>query len=158
MPPSTSTPRNAFHGAKGTAADPHRRLGHSDRLDLRAYRRFRLQCLQRQQGRPAVLYPHLDPRVQRPRGIRFNTLSPGPIDTAMLDAQADKAQFAAAVPLNRLGRPEEIAAAALFERVHECCHDAFTASATRVADGDGTPCSTLAQATARCSATPLICR
>ena len=48
------------------------------------------------------------------RGIRFNTLSPGPIDTAMLDAQADKAQFAAAVPLNRLGRPEEIAAAALF--------------------------------------------
>jgi len=48
------------------------------------------------------------------RGIRFNTLSPGPIDTGMLDAQADKAQFAAAVPLNRLGRPEEIAAAALF--------------------------------------------
>jgi NAD(P)-dependent dehydrogenase (short-subunit alcohol dehydrogenase family) len=48
------------------------------------------------------------------RGIRFNTLSPGPIDTPMLDAQADKAQFAAAVPLNRLGRPEEIAAAALF--------------------------------------------
>src|SRR5246127_1511587 len=48
------------------------------------------------------------------RGIRFNTLSPGPIDTPMLDAQPDKAQFEAAVPLNRLGRPEEIAAAALF--------------------------------------------
>src|SRR5882757_11579980 len=48
------------------------------------------------------------------RGIRFNTLSPGQIDTPMLDSQADKAQFAAAVPLNRLGRPEEIAAAALF--------------------------------------------
>jgi NAD(P)-dependent dehydrogenase (short-subunit alcohol dehydrogenase family) len=48
------------------------------------------------------------------RGIRFNTLSPGPIDTPMLDGQADKAQFAATVPLNRLGRPEEIAAAALF--------------------------------------------
>ena len=48
------------------------------------------------------------------RGIRFNTLSPGPIETPMLDAQADKAQFAAAVPLNRLGRPEEIASAALF--------------------------------------------
>jgi NAD(P)-dependent dehydrogenase (short-subunit alcohol dehydrogenase family) len=32
----------------------------------------------------------------------------------MLDRQSDKAQFAAAVPLNRLGRPEEIAAAALF--------------------------------------------
>jgi NAD(P)-dependent dehydrogenase (short-subunit alcohol dehydrogenase family) len=56
------------------------------------------------------------------RGIRFNTLSPGPIDTPIMDGQADsaeaanelKAQFAAAVPLNRLGRPEEIAAAALF--------------------------------------------
>jgi NAD(P)-dependent dehydrogenase (short-subunit alcohol dehydrogenase family) len=48
------------------------------------------------------------------RGIRFNALSPGPIDTAMLDGQPDKAQFAAAVPLNPLGRPEEIAAAALF--------------------------------------------
>ena len=48
------------------------------------------------------------------RGIRFNTLSPGPIDTPMLDRQPDKAQYAAAVPLNRLGRPEEIAAAALF--------------------------------------------
>ena len=32
----------------------------------------------------------------------------------MLDGQVDKAQFAATVPLNRLGRPEEIAAAALF--------------------------------------------
>jgi NAD(P)-dependent dehydrogenase (short-subunit alcohol dehydrogenase family) len=48
------------------------------------------------------------------RGIRFNTLSPGPIDTSMLDSQTDKAAFAAAVPLNRLGRPEEIASAALF--------------------------------------------
>jgi NAD(P)-dependent dehydrogenase (short-subunit alcohol dehydrogenase family) len=48
------------------------------------------------------------------RGIRFNTLSPGPIDTPMLETQPDKEQFAAAVPLDRLGRPEEIAAAALF--------------------------------------------
>src|ERR1700740_1206057 len=48
------------------------------------------------------------------RGIRFNTLSPGPIDTPMFDRQPDKAQYAAAVPLTRLGRPEEIAAAALF--------------------------------------------
>jgi NAD(P)-dependent dehydrogenase (short-subunit alcohol dehydrogenase family) len=53
-------------------------------------------------------------RESNDRGIRFNTLSPGPTDTPMLDAQADKAKFAAAVPLNRLGRPEEIAAAALF--------------------------------------------
>jgi NAD(P)-dependent dehydrogenase (short-subunit alcohol dehydrogenase family) len=56
------------------------------------------------------------------RGIRFNTLSPGPVDTPMMDSQAHsvehataiKAQYAAAVPLNRLGRPDEIAAAALF--------------------------------------------
>src|SRR5260370_12027795 len=53
-------------------------------------------------------------RESNDRGIRFNTLSPGPIDTPMLDRQSDKAQFAAAVPLNRLGRPEESAAAALF--------------------------------------------
>jgi NAD(P)-dependent dehydrogenase (short-subunit alcohol dehydrogenase family) len=52
------------------------------------------------------------------RGIRFNTLSPGPIDTPMIDSTADpdatRAQFVAAVPLNRMGRPEEIAAAAVF--------------------------------------------
>ncbi len=55
------------------------------------------------------------------RGIRFNTLSPGPIDTPIMDGQADsvegadaiRAQFAAAIPLNRMGRPEEIASAAL---------------------------------------------
>ena len=56
------------------------------------------------------------------RGIRFNTLSPGPIDTPIMDGQADspegadaiRAQFAAVIPLNRMGRPEEIASAALF--------------------------------------------
>jgi NAD(P)-dependent dehydrogenase (short-subunit alcohol dehydrogenase family) len=56
------------------------------------------------------------------RNIRFNTLSPGPIDTPIMDGQADspeaaaeiRATFAAAIPLNRMGRPEEIAAAALF--------------------------------------------
>ena len=56
------------------------------------------------------------------RGIRVNTLSPGPVDTPIIDgqfktqAQADefKTGFAAAIPLGRLGRPEELAAAALF--------------------------------------------
>ena len=56
------------------------------------------------------------------RGIRFNTLSPGPVDTPIMDGQADtveeanaiRAQFAAAVPLKRMGRPGEIASAALF--------------------------------------------
>jgi NAD(P)-dependent dehydrogenase (short-subunit alcohol dehydrogenase family) len=56
------------------------------------------------------------------RGIRFNTLSPGPIDTPMMGSAADSVEeadairsaYAAAVPLNRMGRPDEIAAAALF--------------------------------------------
>jgi NAD(P)-dependent dehydrogenase (short-subunit alcohol dehydrogenase family) len=56
------------------------------------------------------------------RGIRFNTLSPGPVDTPIMDGQASspeeadqiRATFAAAIPLNRMGQPEEIAAAALF--------------------------------------------
>jgi NAD(P)-dependent dehydrogenase (short-subunit alcohol dehydrogenase family) len=56
------------------------------------------------------------------RGIRVNTLSPGPIDTPIMDSQADskegadaiRAAFASVIPLGRMGRPEEIAAAALF--------------------------------------------
>ncbi|PLZ01462.1 oxidoreductase [Burkholderia sp. WAC0059] len=56
------------------------------------------------------------------RGIRVNAISPGPIDTPILDThapnpeEADKLRtsFAAVVPLGRLGRAEEIAAAALF--------------------------------------------
>ncbi|EPM47424.1 SDR family NAD(P)-dependent oxidoreductase [Pseudomonas syringae] len=56
------------------------------------------------------------------RGIRVNTLSPGPIDTPIMDleglAQEHVAQMKAAlvqgIPLGRLGRPDEVAAAALF--------------------------------------------
>ena len=56
------------------------------------------------------------------RGIRVNSLSPGPIDTPILDGQykskeeadAMKAGLTQMVPLGRLGRSEEIAAAALF--------------------------------------------
>jgi NAD(P)-dependent dehydrogenase (short-subunit alcohol dehydrogenase family) len=74
------------------------------------------------------------------RGIRFNTLSPGPIDTPIMDGQADsveaaneiKAQFAAAVPLKRLGRPEEIASAALFLASDE---SSFVAGAELSVDG-----------------------
>jgi NAD(P)-dependent dehydrogenase (short-subunit alcohol dehydrogenase family) len=58
-----------------------------------------------------------------PRNIRVNTITPGPIDTPIWDKApgmsaeqiiAMKDQFAARVPLKRLGRPEEIASAALF--------------------------------------------
>lgn len=56
------------------------------------------------------------------RGIRVNTLSPGAIDTPIIDSQfktkeeADgaRAMFAQMTPLGRIGKPEEMAAAALF--------------------------------------------
>jgi NAD(P)-dependent dehydrogenase (short-subunit alcohol dehydrogenase family) len=56
------------------------------------------------------------------RGIRVNAISPGPVETPIIDAQfptkeeSDKlrATFAAAIPLGRMGRPEELAAAVLF--------------------------------------------
>jgi len=50
------------------------------------------------------------------RKIRVNVISPGPIDTASLTPLPDevKGQLRSAVPLGRLGKSEEIAAAALF--------------------------------------------
>ena len=56
------------------------------------------------------------------RGIRVNTLSPGAIDTPIIDSQfktreeADGARafFSQITPLGRIGRPEEMAAAILF--------------------------------------------
>jgi NAD(P)-dependent dehydrogenase (short-subunit alcohol dehydrogenase family) len=53
-----------------------------------------------------------------PFGVRVNIVAPGPIETEMLHRFAGSEQrmasFAAGVPLNRLGRPEEIAEAILF--------------------------------------------
>jgi NAD(P)-dependent dehydrogenase (short-subunit alcohol dehydrogenase family) len=50
------------------------------------------------------------------RRIRVNLLSPGAIDTPMMAATGPefKAQIAALIPRGEMGRPEEIAAAALF--------------------------------------------
>jgi NAD(P)-dependent dehydrogenase (short-subunit alcohol dehydrogenase family) len=51
-----------------------------------------------------------------PQDIRVNVLHPGPIDTPALarlsDAQRDS--LASLIPVGRFGRPEEVAAAALF--------------------------------------------
>ncbi|WP_313653644.1 SDR family oxidoreductase [Pantoea sp.] len=51
-----------------------------------------------------------------PRGIRVNTLSPGPTDTPMFDQASDEVREAlsAQIPAKRLGHPDEVAAAALF--------------------------------------------
>jgi NAD(P)-dependent dehydrogenase (short-subunit alcohol dehydrogenase family) len=56
------------------------------------------------------------------RGIRVNTLSPGAVDTPIIDGQfktreeADgaRAAFSQITPLGRIGRPEEMASAILF--------------------------------------------
>lgn len=74
------------------------------------------------------------------RGIRVNAISPGPFDTPIMDTQADTAEgraavraaFAEAIPLKRLGRPEELAAAALFLASNE---SQFIAGIDLVVDG-----------------------
>jgi NAD(P)-dependent dehydrogenase (short-subunit alcohol dehydrogenase family) len=56
------------------------------------------------------------------RKIRTNVISPGAIDTPIIDSQVHskeaaeklKAEFASVTPLGRMGRPEEIASVALF--------------------------------------------
>jgi NAD(P)-dependent dehydrogenase (short-subunit alcohol dehydrogenase family) len=50
------------------------------------------------------------------RGIRSNVLSPGPIATPLMEAQPQDAMdsLISTIPLGRLGRPEEVAKAALF--------------------------------------------
>ena len=51
------------------------------------------------------------------RGIRVNVIAPGPVDTPLVKRIHDpeiRAIWTAAVPMARYGRPEEIAAAALY--------------------------------------------
>ncbi len=73
-----------------------------------------------------------------PRGVRVNAVSPGPIDTGILDrsmpaeaAQALKTQMTATNPMGRFGTPDEIAKAVPF-----LAFDAtFTTGAELVVDG-----------------------
>jgi 3-oxoacyl-[acyl-carrier protein] reductase len=55
-------------------------------------------------------------RELAPRNITVNVVSPGPIDTDMLNALDDERRglLTAMVPLGRVGRPEEVAAAVAF--------------------------------------------
>ena len=54
------------------------------------------------------------------KGIRANMISPGPVETPILEGQfgenteAMREEFKSRIPMRRLGRPEEIAAAAVF--------------------------------------------
>jgi NAD(P)-dependent dehydrogenase (short-subunit alcohol dehydrogenase family) len=51
-----------------------------------------------------------------PRGIRVNVVAPGPTDTAMMAAVPEdvRALLVSPIPLGRMARPEEVAAAAVF--------------------------------------------
>jgi NAD(P)-dependent dehydrogenase (short-subunit alcohol dehydrogenase family) len=73
-------------------------------------------------------------------GIRVNTLSPGPVDTPIIEGQVGspeaaeefRKQAASVVPLGRIGRPEELAAAALFLASDE---SSFSTGIDLVVDG-----------------------
>lgn len=51
-----------------------------------------------------------------PRGIRVNVVSPGPTDTAMMAwaSPQERETLLGMIPMGRMGRPEEVAAAILF--------------------------------------------
>ena len=74
------------------------------------------------------------------RGIRVNAISPGAIDTPIIDSQAPtkngadeiRERFAQFTPLARIGRPEEVAAAALFLASDD---SSYVAGADLVVDG-----------------------
>jgi NAD(P)-dependent dehydrogenase (short-subunit alcohol dehydrogenase family) len=69
-----------------------------------------------------------------PKGIRVNVVSPGPIDTAMMAAASQEVRdsLSSMIPLGRMGRPEEVAAAALFLASDE---SSFTTGAELAVDG-----------------------
>jgi 2-keto-3-deoxy-L-fuconate dehydrogenase len=74
------------------------------------------------------------------RGVRCNAICPGTVDTPSLqqrlrdtgDYEAAREAFAARQPMGRLGRPEEVAALALYLASDE---SAFTTGAIHIVDG-----------------------
>lgn len=69
-----------------------------------------------------------------PKGIRVNVVSPGPTDTAMMAAASQEIRDALSrmIPLGRMGKPDEVAAAALFLASDE---SSFTTGAEIAVDG-----------------------
>ncbi|WFS03338.1 SDR family NAD(P)-dependent oxidoreductase [Rhizobium tumorigenes] len=68
------------------------------------------------------------------KGIRVNVVSPGPTDTAMMAAASQEIRDALSsmIPLGRMGRPDEVAAAVLFLASDE---SSFTTGAEIAVDG-----------------------
>jgi NAD(P)-dependent dehydrogenase (short-subunit alcohol dehydrogenase family) len=73
-----------------------------------------------------------------PRGVRVNAVSPGPIDTGILEralpaaaAEATREQMRRSNPMQRFGRPEEVATAVAFLGFEAT----FTTGAELVVDG-----------------------
>jgi NAD(P)-dependent dehydrogenase (short-subunit alcohol dehydrogenase family) len=68
------------------------------------------------------------------KGIRVNVVSPGPTDTAMMANASREVRDALSsmIPLGRMGRPDEVAAAALFLASDE---SSFTTGAEIAVDG-----------------------
>lgn len=69
-----------------------------------------------------------------PKGIRVNVVSPGPTDTAMMASASREVRDALSnmIPLGRMARPEEVAAAALFLASDE---SSFTTGSEIAVDG-----------------------
>ena len=69
-----------------------------------------------------------------PQGIRVNVVAPGPTDTAMMARvpEEGRAALIAPIPLGRMARPEEVAAATLFLLSDEA---SFVAGAELCVDG-----------------------
>ena len=108
-------PRHALHGAEGPAAGRRRRIDHHERLD------------RQREGLPAFgVYNASKAAIRsfartwtvelKARNIRVNVLSPGTIDTAIFDGlpKGCEGRVRRMIPRGTIGRPEEIATAALF--------------------------------------------
>lgn len=84
-----------------------------------------------------------------PRGIRINTISPGPTDTPVFDRMgldedaiiAMKKYISTRIPMGRMGQPEDIAQAVLFLASSQ---SAFIAGTELTVDGGFSNCAVLA--------------